>query len=161
MQITLIAALAKNRVIGQGGQLPWNLPEDLKHFKKATLGKTILMGYKTYLSLGKPLPQRRNLVLSTKPNLVLPGCEVFSSIEAAFAAVNPDEELMVIGGGHLFQELLPRANKMLLTLIEKDIPGDTFFPEWNPAKWREVSVQYFAADENNPLPFRIVEYSRR
>lgn len=158
MHITLIAALAKNRVIGQAGQMPWHLPEDLKHFKKATLGKTILMGHKTYLSLGKALPQRRNLVLSSKPNLVLPGCEVFSSIEAALAAVNPNEEVMVIGGGHLFQELLPRANKMLLTLIEKDIPGDTYFPEWNPAEWREVSSQNFPADENNPLPFRIVEY---
>ncbi len=161
MQITFIAALTKNRVIGKDGKMPWHLPEDLKHFKKSTLGKTVLMGYRTYLSLGKALPQRRNIVLSSKKNLILPGCEVFSSIDSAFGAFYQNEEVMVIGGGDLFHQLLPMATKLILTLIESEIAGDTYFPEWDAKEWREVSSETFPANEERPLTFQIVEYLKK
>jgi dihydrofolate reductase len=164
MLISLVAAMAKNRVIGYSGRMPWHLPAELAHFKKITFGKPILMGRRTFLSIGKPLPGRRNLVLSRKENLQIPGCEVYSSLEASLEAslkaLNESGELMVIGGAELFEQTLPLANRLYLTFIDCDLPGDTFFPPWKEEQWVEVENNYHPADALNVYAFHSVRLDR-
>ena len=125
MKLALIAAIARNRVIGRAGSLPWHIPEDLRRFKQITTGGTVLMGRKTYASLGRPLPHRRNVVLSSVP---YPGVESYRRLEDALDAVKNDNRVFVIGGGRLYAALLDRADELLLTLIDDDVEGDTLFP---------------------------------
>ncbi len=158
--ISLIAAMANRNIIGHKGQMPWHLPAELAHFKKITLGKTVLMGRRTFQSIGRPLPNRRNLVLTQQTGLRLPGCEIYNSLEAALAAVRPDEELMVIGGAALFKEVLPFAQRLYLTFIDCDVPGDTYFPDWDPREWRETHSFFHATDDNNRFNFRCVQLDR-
>ena len=127
MRILIIAALDRNRVIGNGGTLPWHLPEDLKRFKRLTTGHAVLMGRKTYESLGKPLPHRRNIVLSSRP---IDGVESFSSLSSALQSLESVETLFIIGGGEVFRQALPLADGMYLTIVEGEHEGDTFFPEY-------------------------------
>jgi dihydrofolate reductase len=158
--ISLIAAMAKHNVIGYEGQMPWRLPAELAHFKKITLGKTVLMGRRTFQSIGRPLPNRRNLVLTQQTGLRLPGCEIYNDWKAALAAVRPDEELMVMGGATLYEQALPFAQRLYLTFIDCDLPGDTWFPDWNPAEWRETRSFFHAADADNCFAFRCVQLDR-
>lgn len=139
MRISIIAAMAKNRVIGYRNALPWHLPEDLRHFKALTMGHAILMGRKTFESIGKPLPGRTSIVVSRNPEFVFPGVKTASSIEAAISLCNGEEEIFFIGGGELYGQAMPVADRIYLTEIQRDYEGDAYFPEIDASKWRETS----------------------
>ncbi len=149
MIIALISAMGRNRVIGINNTLPWRLPADLKHFKQITLGKPVLMGRKTYESIGKPLPGRTNIIISRDSDYQVPGCIVAHSIDAALTAAAGHEEIMVIGGAALYQQLLPRADRLYLTLIDEDFKGDAWFPEIQPEQWQERERVDHAPDAAN------------
>ncbi|QSX37899.1 type 3 dihydrofolate reductase [Shewanella sedimentimangrovi] len=135
MRIAMIAAMANNRVIGKDNQMPWHLPEDLKHFKAMTLGKPVVMGRKTFESIGRPLPGRHNIVISRNADYRPEGVSVVASFEAAKQLVGDCEELVVIGGGQLYQSLLTQADRLYLTEIALDVDGDTHFPAWDDGSW--------------------------
>jgi dihydrofolate reductase len=141
--ISLVAAMARNRVIGAGNRLPWHLPEDLKRFKRLTMGAPVIMGRKTHESIleqaGKALPGRRNIVVTRQPGARWDGCEVAGSLDAALAAARDAPEVFVIGGAELYRLALPRADRLYLTLLDAAYPGDTLFPELDPADWRETA----------------------
>ncbi|WP_256665864.1 dihydrofolate reductase [Pseudomonas sp. 8Z] len=157
LPLALIAALAQNRVIGRDNQLPWHLPADLKHFKAMTLGKPIIMGRKTWDSLGRALPGRLNIVVSRQPGLSLDGAEVFASLEAAieraraWAFEQNAEELMLIGGAQLYELGLERADRLYLTRVGLEPEGDAFFPEISEVHWRLASSVEHAASAETPL----------
>ncbi|BEE05967.1 dihydrofolate reductase [Aeromonas veronii] len=159
----MIAAMAHDRVIGKDNQMPWHLPADLAHFKRVTLGKPVLMGRKTFESIGRPLPGRRNLVISRNPDYQAEGIEVVGSVEAALAllAGSSVEELMVIGGGHLYAEMLPSADCLYLTQIDLAVEGDTRFPAFDDGQWQRVDCESHPADEKNPHPYSFETWQRR
>lgn len=158
--ITLIAALDRNRAIGRAGAMPWHLSDDLKRFKALTLGKTVLMGRKTALAIGRPLPGRPNLVLTRAGVAPFDGQTVVHSLDEAIARAR-DDELMVIGGGEVYALALPRATRMHLTEIDTATPdADTFFPASDPREWREVAREHHPADAKHPLAFDFVDYAR-
>ena len=133
----MVCAMAPNRVIGRDNQIPWDLPEDRKHFVQVTRGHAIIMGRLTWESLGRPLPKRRNIVVSRQRNLALEGAEVASSLQAAIAlARETDPEPRVIGGGQLYAEALPLATRIYLTVLDEPVEGDSYFPELPPNEWR-------------------------
>jgi dihydrofolate reductase len=156
LPLCLIAALADNQVIGRDNQLPWHLPADLKHFKALTLGKPIIMGRKTWDSLGRPLPGRLNLVVSRQPGLTLDGAEVFPSLDAAVARADEwarergVEELMLIGGAQLYAQGLERAERLYLTRVRLSPDGDAFFPELSELDWQLDSSSEQAAQDAAP-----------
>jgi len=152
MRISLIAAMSRNRVIGKDGQLPWHLPGDLAFFKKMTRGKPIIMGRKTCESLGRPLPGRKNIVLTRDPGFVADGFVLVADPEAALAAATPAEEVMICGGSSIYALFLPRADRLILTLVDAEVEGDTFFPEFDQTDWREVERGEHGTDDRNPLP---------
>ncbi|ENC6435368.1 type 3 dihydrofolate reductase [Aeromonas veronii] len=162
MKISMIAAMAHDRVIGKDNQMPWHLPADLAHFKRVTLGKPVLMGRKTFESIGRPLPGRRNLVISRNPDYQAEGIEVVGSVEAALAllAGSSVEELMVIGGGHLYAEMLPSADCLYLTRIDLAVEGDTRFPAFDDGQWQRVDCESHPADEKNPHPYSFEIWQR-
>ena len=159
-RIILVAALARNRVIGRGGELPWRLPDDLKRFKALTLDGVVILGRKTHASIGRPLPRRRNLVVTRTPGYPAPGCETMPSLEAALDACAGVERVHVIGGGELYRLALPLADQLELTLVDADVPGDVTMPAWNPAEWRETFRQAHPVDERHALPFAFVTLER-
>ena len=163
MKISMIAAMAHDRVIGKDNQMPWHLPADLAHFKRVTLGKPVLMGRKTFESIGRPLPGRRNLVISRNPGYQAEGIEVVGSVEAARAllASSAVEELMVIGGGHLYAEMLPSADRLYLTQIDLAVEGDTRFPAFDDGQWQRIDCESHPADEKNPHPYLFETWQRR
>ncbi|MGL4717378.1 MAG: type 3 dihydrofolate reductase [Aeromonas sp.] len=163
MKISMIAALAKKQVIGKNNLMPWHMPADLAHFKRVTLGKPVLMGRKTFESIGRPLPGRRNLVISRNPDYQAEGIEVVGSVEAALAllAGSSVEELMVIGGGHLYAEMLPSADCLYLTRIDLAVEGDTRFPAFDDGQWQRIECESHPADEKNPHPYRFETWQRR
>jgi dihydrofolate reductase len=163
MMISMIAAMAHDRVIGKDNQMPWHLPADLAHFKRVTLGKPVLMGRKTFESIGRPLPGRRNLVISRNPDYRVEGVEVVDSVEAALALLSADAtpELMVIGGGHLYAQLLPQANRLYLTQIDLAVEGDTRFPAFDDGGWIKQESEPHLADEKNPYPYCFETWQRR
>lgn len=151
--ITLVAAMARNRVIGRDGAMPWHLPADLKHFKAVTMGHPILMGRRTFESIGRALPGRRNIVVSRGRPQLPEGVVLAGSLEAALGQAG-DDDIMVIGGGEIYRHVLPRAGRMELTLIDADVEGDTHFPQWPEDDWRLSAMQARPADQANP--FRLV-----
>jgi dihydrofolate reductase len=158
--LALVVAYARNGVIGRDGDLPWHLPSDMKHFRELTTGGTVVRGRKTYASIPerfRPLPGRRNLVLSRDPSFAAPGAEVCGSLDAALSAAGDDA--FVIGGGTTYAEALPRAGRVWATEIDADVPGDTTFPPLDPAEWE--AVERGEAIAENDLTFRIVRYERR
>lgn len=157
--ITLIAAMAKNRAIGIDGRMPWHIPAELQHFKQVTMGKAILMGRKTWESIGRPLPGRQNIVISRNPAYIADGADTSTSLDSALA-LSKSEEVMVIGGGQLYALALPLAQRMVLTLIELEPDADTWFPEWDNNHWQQSDERVFAADKDNKLAYRIVELVR-
>ncbi|WP_323910971.1 type 3 dihydrofolate reductase [Aeromonas veronii] len=163
MKISMIAAMAHDRVIGKDNQMPWHLPADLAHFKRVTLGKPVLMGRKTFESIGRPLPGRRNLVISRNPDYQAEGIEVVGSVEAALAllAGSSVEALMVIGGGHLYAEMLPSADCLYLTQIDLAVEGDTRFPAFDDGQWQRIACESHPADEKNPHPYSFEIWQRR
>jgi len=158
--LTLIAAVGTNGVIGVAGGLPWRLPADLQHFKALTLGKPVLMGRRTWDSLGRPLPGRRNLVVTRQAGFAAAGAEVFATVEAALMAVADQPEVMVIGGGELYKQLLPQAAVLELTEVAATLEGDAFFPAFDAAIWPEVSRELHAADERHAYAYTFVRRIR-
>jgi len=157
--LTLIAAMGKNRAIGMEGRMPWHLPAELQHFKKVTMGKTIVMGRKTWQAIGRPLPGRQNIVVSRNPDFHADGVDLATSLEDA-AAKSESDEVMIIGGGQLYKLALPLAERMVLTLIDIEPEADTWFPEWDDQTWSQTSETKYPADDSNPLAYRIIELSR-
>jgi dihydrofolate reductase len=158
--ITLIAAMARNRAIGVNGAMPWHLPGELQHFKAATMGKPIVMGRKTWESIGRPLPGRQNIVVTRNPGFRAEGCDLAVSLDEAIDLAN-GEEIMIIGGGQLYAQALPDADRMLLTLVDCEPDADTWFPPWDRAQWRLVSRRQEASDNDNPLSYEVLELVRR
>ena len=161
--ISLIAAMDRNRAIGRGNALPWHLPDDLKHFKQVTLGKPVVMGRKTFESLGcRPLPGRPNLVVS-RQGVHADGVAVFATLEAALLAAQCQaDEVMVIGGGQIYAQALPLAERLYLTRVETEIEdADTWFPEWDRDAWQLLEETHHPADERHPWPFYLQTWGRR
>lgn len=159
-ELTLIAALASNRVIGRDGDLPWRLPDDLKRFKRLTVGKTVLMGRKTWVSLGRPLPDRANWVLSRDPAFKPIGATVFATLEQALDA-GRGRELVVIGGAELYRQTLAVATRLELTEVLAEVDGDTRFPDIDHRAWQQIACEEHAADERHAHAFRFVTLQRR
>jgi dihydrofolate reductase len=159
-EIVLIAALARNGVIGRGNALPWRLKADLVRFRETTLGHPVFMGRKTWESLGKPLPGRRNIVLTRQTGYIAQGAEVFTSVDEALEAAAGAARVFVIGGAEIYCALLPRASALLLTEIAADVEGDACFPAFDRAHFREVSRQPRPADAENEHAVEFVEYRR-
>ena len=158
--ISLIAALDRNYAIGRDGAMPWHLPDDLKRFKQLTLGKPVLMGRKTALAIGRPLPGRRNLVLTRSGAAPFAGQEVVASLDAAIAAVG-DAELCVIGGGEVYALALPRAPRLHLTWIDTAAENaDAFFPRFDARRWRETARVAHPADARHEFAFEFADYER-
>jgi dihydrofolate reductase len=157
--LTLIVARARNGVIGRDNQMPWRLPEDLAFFKRTTMGAPIIMGRKTHESIGRALPGRRNIVVSRDGTRHYEGCDVVTNLEAALA-VEPAKEAFLIGGAHLYQTAIARADKMIVTEIDADFDGDTRFPAPDPELWREVSREPHRAAPPNDFAFAFVTYER-
>lgn len=159
--ISFVVAMDQNRGIGYKGRLPWHLPADLKFFKETTTGHTILMGRKTFESIGRPLPNRTNVVLTGNPDFRAEGVEIVRSPEEALKRFAADRDLYVIGGAEIFRQLLPFADKLIVTRIGHSFAADTFFPELAVEEWREVSCVPGVTDELNPYPYQFVELVRR
>ncbi len=161
MQISMIAAMAANRVIGLNNKMPWHLPADLQHFKAVTLGKPVVMGRKTFESIGRPLPGRRNIVISRQTAPSDSKVEWVSSIEQAFDLLSDAPEVMIIGGAEIYKQCLPLASRLYLTEIELNTPGDAWFPDYQAhGPWRELSNEYVAASPANPLAHRFITLVR-
>ncbi|NNL67720.1 MAG: dihydrofolate reductase [Myxococcales bacterium] len=160
MELALIAACAENRTIGRGGELPWRLPADLARFRKLTTGHAIVMGRRTWESIGRPLPKRRNLVVTSRP-LDVAGVETFASLDAALSAVADDPEPFVIGGEALYGAALPRATRLYLTRVDAELPGDAFFPKIDWSDWVRVAAESHPADARHAHAFRFETWQRR
>ena len=158
--ISLIAALDDNRLIGRDNALPWRLPNDLKFFKRSTLDKIVLMGRKTWDSLGRPLPQRDNWVLTRDRGFAPEGARVFHDLDEALAAAG-ERELVIIGGAELYRQALPRVGRMYLTEVHGRFEGDAWFPEFDAAAWREIAREDHPADEKHACAYSFVSYDRR
>ena len=161
MIISIIAGMDKNRLIGQGNRLPWTLPADMKHFRRHTLGKPVLMGRKTFESIGKPLPKRTNIILTHDHDYRAVGCIVTHSIEEVLDTVRNCEELMVIGGASIYKLFLPRANCLYLTHIHDCFQGDVYFPAFDLTDWQAVKRVDCQPDEKNPHPYSFLFLHRR
>ncbi len=162
MRLSLIAALDRERAIGRDGQLPWRLSADLKRFKALTLGHSIVMGRKTWDSIGRPLPGRRNLVLTRDVHFQAEGAEVFQDLDSLLQACASEDEVFIIGGGEIYQLLLPQAHRLLLTEVETTVEGaDAWFPVWDEQTFHESSRVSFPADDKNQHPYHFVEYASR
>ncbi len=160
MLIAIIAAMDLNRLIGDGGRLPWRLPADMRRFRALTMGKPIIMGRRTHESIGRALPGRRNIVLSRNPDYRAPGCEVVANLEQALGTCEDADEPMIIGGARLYAAALPRANRMYLTVLHGSFGGDTWFPEYDHRQWRELSREDHEADADTPCAFSFVDLER-
>ncbi|WP_079509465.1 dihydrofolate reductase [Mesobacillus jeotgali] len=160
--ISLIWAMDENRVIGYHNQLPWRLPADLKFFKRITMGHPIMMGRKTFESIGKPLPGRENIIITRDENYQPDGCTVMNSIEEFMAyAKQKDEEIFVIGGAEIFKEILPAADRLYLTMIHHQFEGDTYFPVFDIDKWDLQTREVGPKDEKNPYDYEFLIYKRK
>lgn len=158
--VSIIVAVAENGVIGDKNALLWHISEDLKHFKAVTTGHPVVMGRKTYESLGRPLPNRTNVVV-TRQQIEIPGCRVVHSLDEALALFDEDEEVFVIGGAQIYAEALSVADCFYLTRVMHPYEGDTRFPEWNEREWRLIHSESFPCGKNYPYPFAFETYERQ
>ena len=167
MTIALIAAYAQNLVVGIDNKLPWHLPEDLKYFKRITTGKAIVMGRKTYESIGRPLPNRTNIVISRNPDFKADGVVVVPSIEAAIEhaesvnLINGEDEVMIIGGATIYEAALPQADRLYLTHVHAEVEGDAYFPKADFTQFEEKGREDYQASETNPYDYSFVVYDRK
>ena len=167
MKIVLVAAIGENNVIGRNGQLPWRLKSDLQHFRRLTLNKPVIMGRKTYESIGKPLKDRTNIVLTKDLGLVVPGGVLANSLDAALGVARQDaekrgvDEIMVIGGSDLFAATLPKADRLEITHVHASPEGDAYFPPIDPTQWREVARRDYDAGPADDASFTVATYLRR
>ena len=157
--ISIIVAIARNYTIGSANSMSWHLPEDFRHFKQVTMGKAVIMGRKTYESIGRPLPGRRNIVITRNADLRIEGCEMATSLNEAIALCDPTEENFIIGGGEIYRQAMPIADKLYITHIDAEFEGDTRFPNIGP-EWREISREEYPCGEKFPHPFAFVDYVR-
>lgn len=160
MIISFVVAMGKNRVIGKDNSLPWEMPADMKRFKELTTGKPIIMGRKTFESIGRPLPNRINILLTRDKNYKAKSCIVVHSIDGALKAAEGNEEVMVIGGAQIYKEFLPKANKIYLTIIDNDFEGDAYFPEYSEDGWKEIKREKHEADEENKFRYTFIDLQR-
>ena len=159
-RVSMIVAMDENRLIGRDNALPWHLPADLAHFKRTTMGKPIVMGRKTWQSIGRPLPGRQNIVVTRNPDFAAAGCDLADSIESALALAGDVDEIMLIGGAGLYAQAMPLASRLYLTLIHHRFPeGDAWFPEIG-ADWTIAEQRRFDADQDNPYPFSFINFVR-
>ena len=158
---SLVVAVARNGVIGRDNRLPWRLPDDMAYFKRVTMGHPVVMGRRTWESIGKPLPGRLNIVVTHNRGFQAPGCTVVGSLDEAWRAAGNAGEVCVIGGTSLFQECLPIADRIHLTEVQADVEGDTWFPPFDRAEWREHLVADHPADDRHEYPFRILVLERK
>ncbi len=164
MKIAMIAAMAQDRVIGADNDMPWHLPADLKHFKQVTMGKPVIMGRKTYESIGRALPGRPNIVITSNTEYTLPDARVVSSpqaaIDVATTLVENDQEVMIIGGGTIYEVFLAQADTLYLTHIDLTVDGDTRFPDYTAFNWCETVTESHTGDDKNPYNYRFVTLQR-
>jgi len=162
MIVSLVVAASTNGVIGKAGGLPWHLPADLRRFKRLTIGHHVVMGRKTFEEIGRPLPERTNIVISRRPDFRPEGCLRTGSIEAALevARAAGETEVFVIGGGEVYRSALPLATRVYLTRVEAIVEGDTTFPTLDPATWRESRSERHPADDRNPHPMTFLVFER-
>jgi len=160
MTVSIIVAIGENFAIGKNNQLLWHMPNDLKHFKDVTSGRTIIMGRKTFDSVGKPLPRRRNIVV-TRQDITIPGCEVVKSIEEGLALCKDEDEVFIGGGAEIYKLAMHLTDRIYLTIIHKSFDADTFFPEIDKSEWKEVKWEDFEPDEKNPLPYSFITLERQ
>ena len=160
MRISLIVAVSANGIIGAGGELPWRLPDDLRRFKRITMGKPIVMGRLTWDSIGRPLPGRQNIVVSRNSELVAPGCDIAASPLDAIDLAGDAPELMIIGGGQIYRDFLPRASRIYLTQVAAHVDGDASFPILADGEWRETTRESHVADEQHNYAFDFIQLDR-
>jgi dihydrofolate reductase len=158
--VSIIAALARNRAIGRGNDMPWRLPEDLKRFRRLTMGHAVIMGRKTFESIGSALPGRSNIVITRSRDWNPPGCVVVHSLDSGLARVGNPEDAFVIGGAQIYTLALPLAGRLYLTEIEREFEGDAFFPEFDRSRWREVSRERHTSGGPESFDYAFVEYRR-
>jgi dihydrofolate reductase len=161
MNISIIVAVAKNNIIGKDNKLIWHLPADLKHFKSITSGHYVIMGRKVYESIGKPLPNRTNIVITRQKNYRAEGCIIVDSIDASLILITENSEAFIIGGGEIYQQTIDLVQKIYLTRIDEYFEGDTFFPEIDLAKWNIISEEKYLADEKNKYQYSFLIYERK
>jgi dihydrofolate reductase len=164
--ISIIVAIAKNRVIGKNGNIPWHLPDDLRHFAKITKGHTVVMGRKTYESiikrLGNALPERKSVVITSQHNFAAPGCTVLQSVDEAIRRFSSSkDEVFVIGGSKIYEQFLPVTNKLYITEIDMDCDGDTVFPSYDENNWRIFSGEHHSMDEKHACAFDYIKYIKK
>jgi len=159
--ISMIVAMAENRAIGKDNDLLWHLPDDFKHFKSVTMGKPILMGRKTYESIGKPLPGRENIVITRDKNFSADGTTLVNSIPDALEASEQYDEVMVIGGASFYEQMLPVANRLYITVVQATFAADAFFPDINLDEWDVIEQSEHAADEKHAYAFSFITYQKK
>jgi dihydrofolate reductase len=159
MTRSIVVAIAQNNAIGKDNKLLWHLPKDLKHFKEITTGGTVIMGRKTYDSVGRPLPNRRNIVI-TRQQIEIPGCEVVHSLDTALELCSAEKEVFIVGGAEIYKMAMPLTDRIFLTIVHQDFDADTFFPEIKKETWKETERQDHEADEKNPLPYSFITLER-
>lgn len=159
--ISMIAAMSENNVIGKDGEMPWHLPGDLKFFKQTTKGHSVVMGRKTFESIGRPLPNRRNIVLTRSEDFSAEGIEVIHTFSEMDKLVKDEEEFFVIGGATIYEQLLPLADRLYITIIHETFEGDTFFPTIDDGQWKIVASKKGEVDEKNSLGHTFLTYERR
>ncbi len=160
MNLSIIAAMSANRVIGRQNSLPWRLPADLARFKRLTMGHPVIVGRKTFEAIGRPLPGRTMIVLTRRPDYAPEGTLVAHSLEEAIGMAQSDE-VFVIGGEQIYRQALPRAHRLYLTLVEAQFEGDAVFPEFSRSEWQLVSSEQHSADDKNPYPYTFLVYERK
>jgi dihydrofolate reductase len=159
-ELSLIVAMDENRLIGSNNNLPWQLPADLAFFKRTTMGKPIIMGRKTFISIGRPLPGRRNIVITRDTGFSAEGCEIANGIETALALCSDAEEVMLIGGASLYQQTIDQATQLYITHIHHSFAGDTWFPEIDLKVWKQVCREDHDADHGNPFAYTFIKFMR-
>ncbi len=160
-KLSLIVAMARNRTIGIDNTLPWRCPEDLKHFKTLTMGHHMIMGRKTYDSIGKPLPGRTTVVVTRNNDLEIAGCVIAHSLKEAVALCGDDSEIFVVGGAELYRQAIALVDTLYITEIQQDVEGDAHFPEFDMSEWKEVSRDIRTQEAPQPLSYHFVTYRRK
>lgn len=160
-KISLIVAMSENGIIGQDNHLPWHLPNDLKHFKALTIGKPIIMGRKTYESIGKPLPGRQNIIITKSLNLQIPGCNMAHSVSEALALTTNAPEVMVVGGDEIYRLFFPLVSCMHITYVHTVLKGDVSFLAYEPKEWQEIAKEHHQQDEKHAYDYSFVTLVRK
>jgi dihydrofolate reductase len=159
MIVSIVVAVAQNNAIGKDNKLLWHLPKDLKHFKEITTGGTVIMGRKTYDSVGRPLPNRRNIII-TRQQIEIAGCEVVNSVEAALDLCRDEAEVFIVGGAEIYKQAMPLTDRIFLTIVHENFEADTYFPEIKEDIWKQTDRQDYEPDEKNPLPYSFMTLER-